>query len=102
MSILLRMKIPGLLQILLTGLCLGCVGRGEDAIVVDLTGRYAAVVTVRNSDGSPSVGVRYRLSCHTPAEREVVLDRGTPGEQKFQFESLNLIAIFAAGITDSN
>jgi peroxiredoxin len=96
------MKILGLLQILLTGLCLPWMARGEDAAIVDLTGRYTAVVTVRNSDGSPAVGVRYRLTYHTPSERETVLYRGTPEEQKFRFESANLIVFFAAGITDND
>jgi hypothetical protein len=76
--------------------------RAEDVTFVDFTGRYTAVVTVRNAHDTPAVGVRYLLTYHTPSEREIVLDRGTPEEQKFRFESNTLIAFVAAGITDSN
>jgi peroxiredoxin len=55
-------------------------------------------VKVRNPDGSPAIGVRYKLSYSTPSQREVTLDRGTPSERKFQFETFRIIAPISAGI----
>lgn len=69
----------------------------EDSVSLDLTGAYSAIVTVRNFDGSLARGVRYRLSYVTPSKREVLLNEGTPREQKFQFEGVRLIATIAAG-----
>jgi thiol-disulfide isomerase/thioredoxin len=69
----------------------------EEVALVDLTGPYSAVVSVRNPDGSPAAGVRYKLSYFTPSQREVILDSGTAQQRKFQFESFRLIAPIAAG-----
>lgn len=96
------MKIARMAQGLFLAVSILSLTRAEDVAMVDLTGRYTALVTVRNSDGSPAVGVRYKLSYLTPSEREVTLNRGTPLEQKFQFESFRLIAPIAAGVTPND
>lgn len=90
----------GVRSLSLSALLLGTVSPGADGAdlaSVDLTGDYSAIVTVRNADGSPAVGKKYRLSYYTPDQREVVLNKGTDHEFKFQFEPVRLFVTIAAG-----
>lgn len=76
----------------------GAAAEAEEEVSVNLTGPFSAVVTVRNADGTPAGGVRYKLTYMTPPQREVVLDEGTKLERHFRFEPVRLVATIAAGI----
>lgn len=83
------------LSVLLSGM--PSLAEAAEITSVDLTGDYSAIVTVRNADGSPAVGKRYKLSYYTPDQREVVLNKDTDHEFKFQLEPIRLIVAIAAG-----
>src|SRR5437879_4180682 len=71
--------------------------QGAEPSIVNLTGSYSAIVTVRNADGSAAGGKQFKLSYMTPSDREVVLNKGTELQSNFTFEPMKLIAILSSG-----